>query len=192
MAATSRPKLLAGRKVLILADFQFEDLELMYPKMRLEEEGAEVSVMGAHPAGMKYTGKYGYAVKSDLCVDNVSTTDAVASYDALLIPGGFAPDYMRRNQAMLDLTVAMAGAGRVVASICHGPWMLCSARRTDGSPLAKGIRATCFSACKDDLINAGATYVDEPAVVDGPFITARTPADLTPFLHAIIDEMAKY
>ena len=78
------------------------------------------------------------------------------SYDALLIPGGFAPDYTRRNQAMLDLTVAMADAGRVVASICHGPWMLCSARRTDGSPLAKGIRATCFSACKDDLINAGA------------------------------------
>lgn len=116
----------------------------------------QVSVMGAHPAGIKYTGKYGYPVKSDLCVDNMSTTDAVASYDALLIPGGFAPDYMRRNQAMLDLTVAMADAGRVVASICHGPWMLCSARRTDGSPLAKGIRATCFSACKDDLINAGA------------------------------------
>ena len=89
----------------------------------------QVSVMGAHPAGIKYTGKYGYPVKSDLCVDNMSTTDAVASYDALLIPGGFAPDYMRRNQAMLDLTVAMAGAGRVVASICHGPWMLCSARR---------------------------------------------------------------
>ena len=113
----------------------------------------QVSVMGAHPAGIKYTG---YPVKSDLCVDNMSTTDAVASYDALLIPGGFAPDYTRRNQAMLDLTVAMADAGRVVASICHGPWMLCSARRTDGSPLAKGIRATCFSACKDDLINAGA------------------------------------
>ena len=84
----------------------------------------QVSVMGAHPAGIKYTGKYGYPVKSDLCVDNMSTTDAVASYDALLIPGGFAPDYMRRNQAMLDLTVAMADAGRVVASICHGPWML--------------------------------------------------------------------
>jgi len=134
----------------------------------------QVSVMGAHPAGIKYTGKYGYPVKSDLCVDNMSTTDAVASYDALLIPGGFAPDYMRRNQAMLDLTVAMADAGRVVASICHGPWMLCSARRTDGSPLAKGIRATCFSACKDDLINGQRRRVDElGGVADAVSQTSR-------------------
>ena len=94
---------------------------------------------------------------------------------------------MRRNVKMLEMIVTMAEAGKPVASICHGPWMLCSARMKDGSPVAKGIRATCFIAIKDDLINAGATFVDAPVVVDGPFITSRTPSDLTPFCHAIID-----
>ena len=157
----------------------------MYPKLRLEEEGAAVTVAGGHDAGTKYTGKYGYPCKSDA---TVSAVDARA-YDALLLPGGFAPDYMRRNAKMLELVVAFADAGKPVASICHGPWMLCSARRADGSPVAKGIRATSFVAIKDDLINAGASFVDLPVVVDGPFITSRTPADLTPFVHAMIDAM---
>ena len=186
MAASSRPRLLAGKSVLIFCDFAFEDMELMYPKIRLEEEGATVVVVGSHEKGTKYTGKHGYPIKSDLSVAEIDH----ASFDALVLPGGFAPDYMRRSPRMLEITVAMADAGKPVASICHGPWMLCSARRGDGSPLAKGIRATCFVAIKDDLINAGATFVDAPVVVDGPIITSRTPADLTPFVHAIIDQMA--
>ena len=97
---------------------------------------------------------------------------------------------MRRNARMLEILIQMADAGKTVASICHGPWMLCSARRADGAPVAKGLKATCFSAIKDDLINAGATYVDEPVVVDGPFVTSRIPADLVPFVHAIVDAMA--
>lgn len=131
------------------------------------------------------TGKYGYPIKSDETIDAVDA----ANFDALILPGGFAPDYMRRNAKMLEFIVAMTAAGKPVASICHGPWMLCSARRADGSPLAKGIKATCFTAIKDDLINAGATFVDAPVVVDGPVITSRTPADLVPFCHAIIDQM---
>lgn len=183
MAASSRPKLLTGRRILIFCDFQFEDMEVMYPKMRLEEEGATCVVAGSHDAGMKYTGKYSYPIKSDVNVKDVDHT----TFDGLVLPGGFAPDYMRRSAKMLEIVVAMADAGKPVASICHGPWMLCSARRADGTPVAKGIRATGFVAIKDDLLNAGATFVDAPVVVDGPFITSRTPNDLVPFCHAIID-----
>ena len=187
MAASSRPKLLAGKRICFFCDFSFEDMELMFPKIRLEEEGATVHIVGAHDAGVTYKGKHGYPIRSDA---SVASLDIPGSYDALVIPGGFAPDYMRRNAAMLAAVVSMADSGKAVASICHGPWMLCSARRADGHPVARGIRATCFAACKDDLINAGATYVDEPVVIDGPFITSRTPADLVPFVHAIIDVVA--
>lgn len=155
----------------------------MYPKLRLEEEGAELIVAGAHPAGTKYTGKYGYPVKSDVAVNELDA----ATLDALILPGGFAPDYMRRNAKMLELIVAMAAVGKPVAAICHGPWMLCSARTADGNPVCRGRRVTSFVAIKDDIINAGATWIDEAVVVDGPFITARTPNDLTPWCHAIID-----
>jgi len=186
MAASSRAKLCVGKRVCLFCDFAFEDLEAMYPKLRLEEEGAIVTVVGAHDAGTKYTGKYGYPIKSDAKIDSVDES----AFDALVIPGGFSPDYMRRNAKMLALVIAMADAGKPVASICHGPWMLCSARRADGQPVAKGIKATGFAAIKDDLINAGATFVDEPVVCDGPFITSRTPSDLSPFCHAIIDQLS--
>lgn len=152
----------------------------------VEEEGATVVIVGAHDKGMKYTGKYGYPVKSDACVSDVDAT----AFDALVLPGGFAPDYMRRNAKMLQIIVDMAAAGKPVAAICHGPWMLCSARKADGKPVISGRKATSFVAIKDDLINAGAVFVDEPCVVDGPFITARTPADLTPWIHKIIDNTA--
>ena len=97
---------------------------------------------------------------------------------------------MRRNEKMLDMVVKMVDVGKPVASICHAPWMLCSARRADGKPIAHGVRLTGFAAIKDDLINAGANFVDEPVVVDGPIITSRTPNDMTPFCHAIIDAVA--
>ena len=151
MSAAGRPRLLAGKRVCLFCDFNFEDMELMYPKMRLEEEGATVLVVGAHEKGMKYTGKHGeceslprvpssarfsrhrthnspflagYPIKSD---ESAETVDA-STFDALVIPGGFAPDYMRRSAKMLEICVAMAEAGKPVASICHGPWMLCRSR----------------------------------------------------------------
>ena len=173
---------LRGAKVALFIDYQFEDMEVMYPKLRLEEEGASVVVMGAHPAGTKYTGKHGYPVPSDLCVADLD----ISQFDGILIPGGFAPDYMRRSAHMLSAITTALGAGIPTATICHGPWMLCSARTADGKPVASGRKCTSLAAIKDDLINAGAAWVDEAVVVDGPLITSRTPKDLTPFCHAII------
>ena len=184
MAAFS-PRL-TGKTVAIFCDFQFEDMEVMYPKLRLEEEGAKVVIVGGHPPGTKYTGKYGYPVKSDMHVD-AFTTELLPTVDGLILPGGFAPDYMRRNAAMLQAIVALCERSVPVAAVCHGPWMLCSARaKPDGPPIVAGRRATAFVAIKDDLINAGATFVDEAVVIDGNLITSRTPADLTPFMHALI------
>jgi protease I len=157
----------------------------MYPKVRLEEEGCTVVVVGAHPAGQKYTGKFGYPIKSTCSIADFDP----ASADALVLPGGFAPDYMRRNEHMLRAVVQMLGDGKPVAAICHGPWMLCSARGADGHPVARGRRCTAFEAIKDDVVNAGATWCDDSCVVDGNLITAQTPSDLTAFCHAIIDGM---
>ena len=179
-------KRLAGKRVVIFCDFNFEDLEVMYPKIRLEEEGATVVVVGGHPAGTKYTGKFGYPVKSDMTVADLAK-EGWETVDALVLPGGFAPDYMRRNPTMLEGVAALvAGKKTPVAAICHGPWMLCSARDGDGLPVVKGRKATAFCAIKDDVVNAGADWSDESCVVDGNLITAQTPADLTPFCHAII------
>ena len=184
MSSELRAQPLAGRTIAILCDFAFEGLEVLYPKIRLEEEGASITVVGIAPAGTKYTGKFGYPIKSDKTIGEVSGSE----FDALILPGGFCPDYMRRNAAMLALTSAMVDAKKPVAAICPGPWMLCSARRADGSPVVKGQRCTSFIAIKDDVVNAGGEWVDEAVVVSADnMITARTPADLTPWCHAIID-----
>jgi len=172
--------------VAVFIDFAFEDMEVTYPAKRLEEEGAIVVVVGSHAAGTKYTGKYGYPVTSHKTIGDVLPDD----FDALVIPGGFSPDYMRRSADMLAFIVGMLDLDRPVAAICHGPWMLCSARLADTSPVCAGKRVTSFVAIKDDLINAGAKWVDEAVVVDGPMITARTPHDLTVFCQAIIRETA--
>ena len=176
------PQRLGGRRVAIFCDFQFEDMEVMFPKLRLEEEGAEVMIVGAHPVGTVYKGKHGYPVKCTHSAD----TFVVGHVDALVLPGGFAPDYMRRCPAMLAAISVALGAGKPCAAICHGPWMFCSARFLNGDPVVKGRRCTAFAAIKDDVVNAGATWVDEAVVVDGPLISSRTPADLVPFVHAII------
>ena len=118
MAAFS-PRL-TGKTVAIFCDFQFEDMEVMYPKLRLEEEGAKVVIVGGHPPGTKYTGKYGYPVKSDMHVD-AFTTELLPTVDGLILPGGFAPDYMRRNAAMLQAIVALCERSVPVAAVCHGP-----------------------------------------------------------------------
>lgn len=171
--------------VVIFVDFQFEDMEVMYPKIRFEEEGFRVLIVGGHPKGMKYTGKYGYPVVSDMQVDEL-TVDQV---DALVLPGGFAPDYMRRNAKMLSIIVEMNNQKKPIAAICHGPWMLCSARLPDGKPVVNGRQATSFIAIKDDLVNAGAVWSDAAVVIDENLITSRTPADLTPFCRAVISAL---
>ena len=140
-------------------------------------------VVGTHPKGTKYTGKFGYPVPSTTTITELDLT----TLDALVLPGGFAPDYMRRNSDMLGAVVALLGRGAIVGAICHGPWMLCSARDHRGQPVIAGRRATAFSAIKDDVINAGAQWVDDSSVVvDQNLITAQTPSDLTEFCHALI------
>jgi len=165
---------LKGKRIAILAEDMYEDPELWYPYYRLREAGAEVSIVG--PEAKTYESKHGYPARATLSAAEVNVKDL----DAVIVPGGFAPDRLRRHKAVLDLVRGVFAQGGIVAAICHAGWVPISAG------ILKGKRATCFSAIKDDLINAGATYVDEPVVVDGNLITSRTPADLPHWLPAII------
>jgi len=169
---------LNGKSVLFFVGPQYEDLELWYPKIRLEEEGATTVVAGlGEPT---YHGKNGYPISVDHTVDDLYPE----VYDGLVIPGGYAPDHMRRSEKLLAVTRAMAEAGKPVAFICHAAWVPISAG------LLKGRTATCVRAIRDDVINAGATYLDEPVVVDGNLISSRTPADLPAFCRALIAALA--
>jgi protease I len=168
---------LAGRKALILAEDLYEDLELWYPKMRLIEEGAEVHV--AAPKVQPYRGKNGYPLVPDLALDDVRTAD----YHALIIPGGFAPDKLRRYQRVLEIVRDFHADARPIAFICHGGWVPISAK------IVRGFRVTSVSAIRDDLENAGAEWVDEGCVVDRHLITAQVPKDLPAFCRALIAAM---
>src|SRR5207244_3203930 len=121
--------------------------------------------------------KLGYPARSDAAAADVTADD----FDAVVIPGGFAPDYLRRSSFVLDLVRDMADQGKIVAAICHGPWVLCS------TPALKGRRATSFFSIKDDVTNAGADWVDEPVVRDGNLITSRKPDDLPALLRTLIE-----
>src|SRR5437660_8597966 len=165
---------LKGTKVLFLAGPLYEDLELWYPKIRLEEEGVTTTVAGL--GDRTYQGKRGYPVTVDVDVDQVSADD----YDALVIPGGFAPDQLRRSEKVLQVTREIYRAGKPVAFICHAGWVPISAK------ILKGKRATSVRAIKDDMENAGVTWEDAPVVVDGNLISSRTPADLPQFCKALI------
>jgi protease I len=170
---------LSGKRVAVLAEAQYEDLELWYPLLRLREEGAEVKVVGTGSAP-SYESKHGYPVTADLAADETNADD----FDAVVVPGGFAPDRMRRYPAVLNLVKGLWQQGKVVAAICHGPWVLVSAGVLDGR------KATSFYAIKDDVINAGATWVDEPVTVDGTLVTSRVPGDLPEFMRTVIDLLA--
>jgi protease I len=163
-----------NKRILFFAAPLYEDLELWYPKIRLEEEGASCTVAGL---GEKiYQGKHGYPVTPDCTVDEVEAGE----FDALVIPGGFAPDKLRRYPKVLQLTREIFEAGKPVAFICHAGWVPISAR------IVKGRRGTSVDAIKDDLVNAGMLWENSPVVVDGNMITSRTPADLPHFAKAII------
>ena len=166
---------LKGKRIAILAEDTYQELELWYPLLRMREAGAEVVVVGM-PGVAEYHSKLGYPVTVDVTADEVSADEL----DAVIVPGGYAPDRMRRHQPMLDLVRSVFERGGVVATICHAAWVPISAG------IMKGKRATSVSAIKDDVINAGATYVDEEVVQDGNLITSRVPDDLPVFCRTII------
>ncbi|MCA1834235.1 MAG: type 1 glutamine amidotransferase domain-containing protein [Actinomycetota bacterium] len=169
---------LTGKRVLIFAGPDFEDMELLYPRFRLLEEGASVTVAGIGEP--HYKGKKGYPLDVDVQVTEVNARD----FDALVIPGGYAPDKMRRVPELLQVVREMNEDAKPIAFICHAGWVPVSAG------ILKGKRITCVSAIKDDVINAGAEYVDEAVVVDGNLITSRTPDDLPVFMPKVIDAIA--
>ena len=165
---------LHGKTILFFAGPLYEDLELWYPKIRLEEEGAATVVAGT---GEKtYQGKRGYPLTVDTSVDEIEA----AEFDGLVIPGGYAPDIMRRSPKLLRLTREIYQAGKPVAFICHAGWVPISAG------IVKGKRGTSVGAIKDDLVNAGMLWEDSAVVVDGNLISSRTPADLPLFCKALI------
>lgn len=166
---------LTGVRVGILVEQQYQELELWYPLYRLREAGCTVFLIGPE-AGQTYASKLGYPAKSDKSARGVTADD----FDALVIPGGFAPDYMRRHEAMVALVRSAAERGKILAAICHGPWMLCSAGAI------RGKQATCFFAIKDDVVNAGAAFIDAEVVRDGHIITSRKPDDLPAFVAALL------
>ena len=166
---------LSGKRFVILVDTQFNDHEFWYPYFRLKEAGAEVTVV-ASAAGKTYEGKYGTPAKADKTPAEIS----VADYAGIIIPGGYAPDHMRRDQNMVSLVRAFDQQGKIVAAICHAGWMLVSAG------VLKGRTVTSFFAIKDDLVNAGATWRDNEVVTDRNMITSRTPEDLPAFMRTVI------
>jgi protease I len=170
---------LASRRILTFVDDVYEDLELWYPKLRLVEAGASVIVAGPK-AGAKYSGKHGYPCKSDAAIGEVQARD----FAGLVIPGGFAPDKLRRDPHVLSLVREFATNGKLVATICHGGWIPISAG------VYRGVRVTGSPGIKDDLVNAGAVWEDAPVVVDRHFISSRKPDDLPDFCRAILQFFA--
>lgn len=170
---------LKGKRIAILAENLYQEMELWVPYYRFKEEGAAVTIVGT--GSKSYTSKMGYPVNADRSAEEVKAAD----FDAVIIPGGYAPDLMRRSAAMVKLVKEAFQQGKVVASICHAAWMLCSAG------IAKGKTATCYHSIKDDLVNAGARYVDQEVVVDGNLITSREPKDLPAFCREIIHALEK-
>jgi len=168
-----------GKRVAILVEDMFNVFEFWYPYYRLKEAGAAVTVVGSGSASV-FTGKPGTEVRPDASADAVSAVD----FDGLVIPGGYAPDRMRRYPKMVQLVKDMVAAGKVVAAICHAGWMLASA------DILKGKTVTSFFAIRDDMVHAGAEWVDKEVVVDGNLITSRKPDDLPAFMRAVIQALA--
>ncbi len=163
------------QKILILVDDIYEDLEFWYPRIRLEEAGFRVIVAGP-AAAHSYKGKHGYPCKSDISFQEINNKD----FMGVIIPGGYAPDRIRRHKEVLEAVHQFDKENKLVAFICHAGWVACSAK------ILKGRKATSFSGIKDDLENAGAHWTDEAVVVDSNLISSRCPSDLPVFLKAIL------
>jgi protease I len=169
------------KRIAVLVEQKYEELELWYPVLRFREAGFAVRIVGPE-AGKTYPSKLGYPATAEVAAKDVSAAD----FDAIVIPGGFCPDYLRRSDAVLKLVRDAHAAGKVLAAICHGPWVLCS---TDA--LRNGRRATGFFAIKDDMTNAGAKWEDAEVVIDGHVITSRTPSDLPAFCAAVMKRLSE-
>ena len=168
------------RKILIMVDEGVEDAEFIYPYYRFQEEGYKVDIVGSK-AKETYIGKNGVPIKSDLSPNEVN----VDEYDALIIPGGRAPDKMRINESLVNIVKETYKKGKAIAAICHGPQMLIQA------DILRGKKATCWKSVATDLKNAGAAFIDAPAVVDGKLVTSRFPADLPKFCQETIKLLKK-
>src|SRR6266404_5768816 len=166
---------LIGKNIAILVDVAYQEMEVWYPFYRFQEAGAECVFVAAE-AGKTYLSKVGYPVTAHLSYDAVSAED----FDGVIVPGGYAPDHIRRHARANQFVKELDEQGKLVASICHGPWVLCSAG------VLKGRRATCFFGIKDDVIHAGAHYEDAEVVVDHNLVTSRKPEDLPAFCRAAI------
>jgi protease I len=172
--------ILQGKSVLSFVDDIYEDLELWYPKLRLIAAGAKFITAGPQ-SGVKYLGKHGYPCISDVSIEDCQSTD----FNALLLPGGFMPDKLRRDAKVKSLIREFSAAGKCVAAICHGGWMAISAG------VYRGVRVTGSLGIKDDLENAGAIWEDAPVVVDRHFVSSRKPDDLPLFGEAMISLMSQ-
>ncbi len=166
---------LSGKRILMFVEDLYEDLELLYPKIRLTEAGAEVVVAAPQP-GKVYHGKHGYPFQTSVAIDDVKAED----FDGVILSGGFAPDRLRRSEKVKALTRQIHQDGKLIAHICHGGWIAISAG------IMKGHTCTSTPGIKDDLENAGATWVNQSVVVDGNMISSRNPDDLPEFCRAII------
>lgn len=171
---------LNNRRIAVLVENNYQEMEVWYPIYRFLEAGAKVSIVG--PKAEKYSSKLGYPVTADL-----SATEAVkVRFDAVIIPGGYAPDLMRVNEDLVRLVREHAQGGQIVAAICHGSWMLASA------DVIRGKKVTGATQIRDDLKNAGATYLDQETVRDGNIVTSRKPADIPAFCAAILGALAEH
>ncbi len=166
---------LQGKKIVILVETLYNEFEFWYPFYRLKEAGAQVIVVGSGSSDT-YASKAGLSVTVDTTADQV----AVETYDGVIIPGGYAPDHMRRYPAMVNLVKEFFQTGKLVAAICHAGWMLVSA------DVLQGKKVTSYFSIRDDMVNAGGNWVDEPVVIDGHLVTSRMPDDLPFFMQAII------
>ena len=170
---------LTGKRAIVFAENLYNELELWYPVLRLRGAGVHVDIVGTGSAST-YTSKIGMPVEVNTSADKLR----IGEVDALIIPGGYAPDYLRRYPTVLELVRAALSSGKVVAAICHAGWVLASAG------IVRGHRATGSTGIKDDMINAGATWVDEPAFRDGQLVWGRVVADIPDFCRELVQALS--
>jgi protease I len=167
------------KRIAILVEKDYQDMEVWYPYFRLIEAGHKVDIVGVGQTA--YKGKYGYPIKCSTTIDKVKVKD----FDAVVVPGGWAPDFLRLSREVLEFVAGMDKKGKIVAAICHAGWVLASAE------ILKGRTVTSYKAIKEDMTHAGARWLDKETVVDGNLITARIPADLPAFLKAILAALSQ-
>lgn len=173
-------KPLRDKRILVLVGDDYEDLELWYPTLRLREAGASVAIAGPE-ARRVYKGKYGYPCPADRAISD----SHAPQFNGIVIPGGWMPDVLRRDPQVISLVREFGISGKLTASICHGPWINISAG------IARGVKLTGSLGIKDDLINAGAQWIDAPVVVDRHYVSSRKPADLPEFCEAILQVLTQ-